>query len=73
MPNNKIILFSFFTTYYFLVNACGLTPVKKDATRKKVHTKDRPTVEEVRDAKPSKERNVKKAKEVIKVTSLILN
>ncbi|NNC66519.1 MAG: hypothetical protein HKN83_00615 [Gammaproteobacteria bacterium] len=70
MLNNKIILLSVFIATYLLVNACGLTPIKKDATRKKVHTKDRPSVEEVRNAKPSKERNVKKAKEVIKTTAV---
>ena len=68
MPNNKIIFPSLIIASSLIFNACGLTPIKKDATRKKVHTKDRPTVEETHDAKPSKERNVKKAKEVIKTT-----
>lgn len=70
MLNKKLTLFSVFLAIILLVNACGLTPVKKDATRKKVHTKERPTIEEVSDVKPSKERNVKKAKEVIKTTSV---
>lgn len=71
ITKNKFILFVSITLITtFLISACGLTPVKKDATRKKVHTKNRPTVEETRDAKPSKERNVKKAKEVIKTTSV---
>ncbi len=48
-----------------LLTACGLTPIKKEATRKKVHTKERPSLEEVSDAKPSKERIVKKAKQAI--------
>ena len=62
----------------FLLSACGLTPIKKDATRKKVHTKDRPTIEEMSEVKLStgktskatKEKNIKKAKEVIETTSL---
>jgi len=70
VPNNKIILFSIFIATFLLIHACGLTPVKKDATRKKVHTKERPSIEEVSDIKPSKERNVKKAKEVIKTTAI---
>ncbi len=64
--NLKLIILAISTT--LLMNACGLTPIKKEATRKKVHTKERVSIEEVRDAKPSKERNVKKAKEVIKTT-----
>ena len=60
----KLILI--ISTSIFILNNCGLTPIKKDATRKKIHTKDRPSIEETRDAKPNKERNVKKAKEVIK-------
>ena len=49
----------------FMINACGFTPIKKEATRKKVHTKERPSLEEVSTAKPSKERIIKKAKEAI--------
>lgn len=67
---NKTILTILFILITFLINACGFTPIKKEATRKKVHTKDRPSIEEVREAKPSKERNVKKAKEAIKVSSI---
>ena len=50
----------------FMINACGFTPIKKEATRKKVHTKERPSLEEISTGKPSKERIIKKAKEVIK-------
>jgi TolB protein len=53
-----------------MLSACGLTPIKKDATRKKIHTKDRPTLEEARDTKPNKERNVVKAKETIQTTTV---
>ena len=56
----NIVLFVLLTT--FMLSSCGLTPIKKDATRKKIHTKERPSIEETRDAKPSKERNIKKAK-----------
>ncbi|MFK7816236.1 MAG: TolB family protein [Gammaproteobacteria bacterium] len=70
MNNNLIIKTALIITLSILINACGLTPIKKDATRKKVHTKDRPNIEEVREAKPSKERNVKKAEKVIKTTTL---
>lgn len=57
-------------TTCLLFTACGLTPIKKEATRKKVHTKERPSIEEVRETKPSKERNVKKAKEIIKTKTI---
>lgn len=66
MNNNITKVFLLIFISGLLLSACGLTPIKKDATRKKIHTKDRPTVEEVRDAKPNKERNVKKSQEVIK-------
>ena len=59
-----IIIFS-----CLLICSCGLTPVKKEATRKKVHTKERPSIEEIQEAKPSKERNIKKATEVIKAAT----
>ncbi|MEM7400653.1 MAG: hypothetical protein AAF304_01750 [Pseudomonadota bacterium] len=48
------------------ISACGLTPIKKEATRKRVHTKERPSLEEISDAKPSKERIINKAKEAVK-------
>lgn len=67
---NKTILTALIIAITLLINACGLTPINKEATRKKVHTKDRPSIEEVTEAKPSKERNVKKAKEVIKVSTV---
>jgi TolB protein len=69
--NNKVILFIAITlTTSLLISGCGLTPLKKDATRKKVHTKERPTIEETQDSKLSKERNVKKAKEVINAAAV---
>ncbi len=68
--NNRTILTTLIICISLLINACGLTPINKEATRKKVHTKDRPSIEEVSEAKPSKERNVKKAKEVIQVSTV---
>ncbi|MEJ2115369.1 MAG: hypothetical protein P8X88_04825 [Gammaproteobacteria bacterium] len=68
MPTNHLKLIILAISTILLMNACGLTPIKKEATRKKVHTKERVSIEEVRDSKPSKERNVKKAKEVIETT-----
>jgi len=59
----KIIIIVFLTVIF--LSACGFTPIKKEATRKKVHTKERPSLEEISDAKPSKERIVKKAKQAI--------
>ena len=67
--NLKLIILVISITLFMI--ACGLTPIKKEATRKKVHTKDRVSIEEVRDAKPSNERNVKKAQEVIK--TIVIN
>ena len=69
--NKNNFSFIFFTILIsiFILNSCGLTPIKKEATRKKIHTKDRPSLEETREAKPSKERNIKKAKEVIKTAT----
>ncbi len=69
MITNKTKIFIFIITTAILISACGLTPIKKDATRKKVHTKERPKLEEIQEAKPSKERNIKKAKEAIKTTT----
>ena len=74
---NLTLIISLFLLIIFFVTACGLTPIKKDATRKKVHTKERPTIEEMREVKPktaktskaAKEKNIKKAKEVIKTTA----
>ena len=69
MSNNKLKLTILIISTTLFMNACGLTPVKKEATRKKVHTKERVSIEEVRDTKPNKERNIKKAQEVIKTTA----
>ena len=66
MNISKTQTFIFILISALFLNACGLTPIKKEATRKKVHTKERPTLEEVSDAKPSKERIIRKAKEAIK-------
>ncbi len=67
--NNLPYIFIAALISIFILNGCGLTPIKKEATRKKIHTKDRPSLEETREAKPNKERNIKKAKEVIKTAT----
>lgn len=72
MTSQNIItpLLAITVTLSLLISGCGLTPIKKEATRKKVHTKERPSIEEVQEAKPNKERNTRKATEVLKASTI---
>ena len=51
-----LTFFMLFVFFLFQIAACGLTPIKKSATRKKIHTKEAPELVEIKTPKKVTER-----------------